>query len=197
MNKKINFPDLAWLTLKDPRAAAAVVLQWHPSREALWTGVALISVIVTLFSTLSNMMFPVPAPLQAIVGSPFVYLVVAGGGFVATVYATYWTGRLLGGAGEIEDLMLLLLWLQALRAAAQVVVLICLLIAPFLAPFIVLFVAVATLWIFVHFINAGLRLNSLMRAVVVMVVGAVALVAGLTFLLSLLGISAVGVPLNV
>jgi hypothetical protein len=197
MIQSTNFPQLAILTLRDPASAAEVVLNWRMPKEAVWTAVALVSVIITMLSTLSNMIFPVPAPLSALVANPFMYFVIAAGGFIATVHAIYWTGRMMGGQGDINDLMVLLLWLQALRAAAQVGVLILLVLAPVLASFLVLFVAAATLWVFVHFISIGLQLNSILRALVVLIVGALALIAGMSFLLSLIGISAVGVPLNV
>ena len=192
-----TFPELAVLTLRNPSEAAQIVLGWNLSKEALWTAIAFVSVIVTILSTLSNILFPVPAPLNALVGNPIMYFVVAAGGFVATVHAVFWTGRMLGGQGKLEDLMTLLLWVQALRAVAQLGVLLLLLFAPVLASFFVLFVGVATLWIFVHFISIGLHLNSLWRATVVLFVGALALVVGLSFLLSLIGVSAMGVPLNV
>ncbi|MEM9578357.1 MAG: YIP1 family protein [Pseudomonadota bacterium] len=197
MTHGTNLPQLALLTVRDPASAAAVVLGWKLPKEAIWTAVALVSVIITMLSTLSNVIFPVPAPLNAFVGNPFIYFGVAFGGFVATVYAIFWVGRMLGGQGTIEDLMVLLLWLQAIRAAAQIAILLFLIIAPVMASFLVLFVAVATLWIFVQFINVGLQLNSFLRAVAVLVIGVVVLIAGVSFLLSLIGFSALGVPSNV
>lgn len=197
MTRTPTFPELAVLTLREPYQAAQIILGWKLPNEAIWTAIALVSVVITILSSLSNLMFPVPAPLSAILGNPFMYFLIAAGGFIATVHAIYWTGRMLGGTGTLEDLMVLFLWLQGLRAAAQVVVLITMMIAPVLASFIVLFVAVATLWVFVHFINIGLHLNSIMRAVVVLVVGATALIIGLSFFLSLIGVSAEGVLLNV
>jgi hypothetical protein len=197
MTQVLSLPQLALLTVRDPQAAAKIVLGWYLPREALWTAIGLVSVIVTILSTLSNMLFPVPAPLAAIVANPFVYFLIAAGGFIAMVYAIYWSGRMLGGEGPVEDLMVLLLWLQALRAAAQAGVIVLLLLAPVLASLAVLVVGLATLWVFVHFINIGLRLGSIGRAIVVLIVGAVALLVGLSFLLSLIGVSAVGVPLNV
>ncbi len=197
MTRTPTFPELAVLTLRDPYQAAQIILGWKLPNEAIWTAIALVSVVITILSSLSNLMFPVPAPLSAILGNPFMYFLIAAGGFIATVHAIYWTGRMLGGTGALEDLMVLFLWLQGLRAAAQVVVLVTMMIAPVLASFIVLFVAVATLWVFVHFINIGLHLNSIMRAVVVLVVGATALIIGLSFFLSLIGVSAEGVLLNV
>ncbi len=197
MTRTTDLPQLALLTLRDPQAAAEVVLGWNLSKEALWTAIALVSVIVTFLSSLSNLILPVPAPLSAIVGNPFMYFIIAAGGFVATVHAIYWTGRMMGGQGRIEDLMVLLLWLQAMRAAAQVGVIVLLVIAPIFASLLVLFIGVATLWIFINFISIGLQLNSVVRAVVILIVGALVLVVGLSFLLSLIGVSAVGVPLGV
>lgn len=192
-----SLPELALMTLKNPEAASATVLSWNMPKEAIWTAIALVSVIVTILSTLSNMIFPVPPPLDGIVSNPFMYFVIAAGGFIATVYSVYWAGRLFGAQGQVEDLMVLLLWLQALRAAAQVFVLFLLVMAPVAASFFVLFVAVATIWVFVHFINAGLKLNSILRAVGVLLVGALGMVIVMTVLLSFLGVSAVGVPVNV
>ena len=100
----------------------------------------------------------------------------------------------LGGRGEIRDLMVLLLWLQGLWAAAQAVMLVCVLVAPVLATFLLLFIALATIWVFVHFISIGLQLNSMIRAVVVLIVGTIALIIGTGFLLSLIGVSSLGVP---
>lgn len=197
MTQTLKLPDLALLTLKDPKAAADIILGWRLSKEAIWTAIALVSVVITLFSTLSNMIMPVPTPLAVIVSNPFIYFVIAAGGFIATVYSVFWAGRFLGGQGQINDLMVLLLWLQALRAVAQVVIIVAMILAPVLASFLVLFVAVATLWIFVQFINAGLRLNSMLKALVALVIGAVALIVVSSFLLSLLGVSALGVSPNV
>lgn len=197
MTQTLKLPDLALLTLKDPKAAADIILGWRLSKEAIWTAIALVSVVITLFSTLSNMIMPVPTPLAVIVSNPFIYFVIAAGGFIATVYSVFWAGRFLGGQGQINDLMVLLLWLQALRAVAQVVIIVTMLLAPVLASFLVLFVAVATLWIFVQFINAGLRLNSMLKALAALVIGAVALIVASSFLLSLLGVSALGVSSNV
>ena len=197
MTQTHRLPDLALLTLKDPKAAADIILSWRLSKEAIWTAIALVSVVITLFSTLSNIIMPVPTPLAVIVSNPFIYFVVAAGGFIATVYSVYWAGRFLGGQGQINDLMVLLLWLQALRAVAQVVIIVAMILAPVLASFLVLFVAVATLWIFVQFINAGLRLNSMLKALAALVIGAVALIVASSFLLSLLGVSALGVSSNV
>ena len=197
MTHALSLPELALLTLRDPKEGARIVLGWKLSREALWTAIFLVGVFTTILSTLGQLIMPLPEPMQALGNRPFVYLVIAVGGFIATVLAVYWTGRMLGGQGDLYDFMTLLLWLQVMRTAAQAFILVALLIAPVLGSFIALFVGVATIWIFVNFISVGLQLDSLWRAVFVLILGAIAFVVGLSFLLSLIGVSAVGVPFNV
>lgn len=197
MTPTASLPQLGLLTLRDPKAASEIILSWHLPKEAIWTAIGLVSVIITILSTVSNMLFPVPPPLNVLVSNPFVYFLVAAGGLIASIYVVFWTGRILGGDGRIEELTVLLLWLQAMRAAAQGAVLILLIVAPVLASFLVLFVLVATFWISLHFINAALRFQSLGKSALVLIAAALALVAGLSIFLSMLGISTVGVPLNV
>ena len=201
MTRTPTFPELAVLTLREPYQAAQIILGWKLPNEAIWTAIALVSVVITILSSLSNLIFPVDQPLppllSAIIATPFLYFLIVAVVFIATVHAIYWTGRMLGGTGAIEDLMVLLLWLQGLQTGAQAMVLTAKMIVPVLVGFIQLFVVVAILWILVHFINIGLHLNSIIRAVVVLVVGTSALIFGWRFLLSLIGVSAEGVLLNV
>lgn len=197
MTQSLSLPDLALLTLRDPKAAGQIVLRWNLSGEALWVAIGLVSVVGTMLSTLSHMIMPLPAPFDIVGQNPFLYLVIAIGGFLATVLAIFWTGRMLGGQGSLQDLMALLVWLQGLRTLAQAVILTAFFILPGLGSLVALFVGAATLWIFVNFIAVGLRLDSLWRAVAVLIVGALAFMVGLSFLLSLIGVSAVGVPFDV
>ena len=197
MTPALSLPELALLTLRDPQEGARIVLGWKLSREALWTAIFLVGVFTSILTTIGQMVTPEPEQMQPLSNSPFVYLVIAVGGFIATVLALFWTGKMLGGQGDLYDFMTLLLWLQAMHSAAQALILASLLIAPAIGSFIALFVGVATIWIFVNFISVGLQLDRLWRAVFVLILGAIAFVVGLSFLLSLIGVSAVGVPFNV
>ncbi|MEP2640304.1 YIP1 family protein [Roseobacter sp.] len=195
--QQVNWPQLSVQTLRDPKAAAADIISWQIPQAALWMTAAVIAIASTLMSALSHAAIPLPAPLDTLMISPFMVFAVIAGAFVLTIYALFWTGRVLGGTGDLTDLLAVLVWMQALRAVGQALVLVAALLAPVLASFLVLFVAVATLWVFVNFISVGLRLNSLLRAVVVLIVGALVMSLGLSFLLSMFGVSAIGVPSNV
>lgn len=195
MTHSISLPDLALLTVRDPKAGAEIVLRWNLPRDVLWTAVVLVGVVTTILASLGHIIMPLPEPLRGLGERPFVYLVIAVGGFVSTVLAVYWTGRMMGGQGNLFDFMTLLLWLQTMRTAAQAIILICLVIAPALGGLVALFVGVATLWIFVNFISIGLRLDSIWRAVFVLIVGALAFLFGLSLLMSLIGVFfAGGIP---
>ena len=84
-----------------------------------------------------------------------------------------------------------------MRAVAQAAVVVLLVLAPAVASLLVLLIAMATLWVFINFISIGLHLESMTRAVVVLLLGALLLVVGLSFFLSLTGLSGLGVSLNV
>lgn len=193
----ISWPQLALQTLRDPKSAAAEIMSWQIPRGVLWMAAALIAIVSTFMSTLSNIVIPVPDPLSAMVANPFTLFMIIAGGFIITVHALFWAGRAIGGAEDMSDLLALLVWMQTLRAAAQVAIIISVLLVPVLASFLVLFVAVATIWVFLNFISVGLHLNSLMRAFFVLIAGALAMSLGLSILLSMIGVGAMGVPSNV
>ncbi|WP_299675503.1 YIP1 family protein [uncultured Roseobacter sp.] len=193
----VNWTQLALETLRNPKGAAAEIMSWQIPRSVLWMAAALIAILSTFMSTLSNMVIPVPAPLTGMVSNPFTLFMIIAGGFIITVHALFWAGRAFGGSEDMSDLLALLVWMQTLRVVAQVAIILSVLLLPVLASFLVLFVAAATLWVFLNFISVGLQLNSLMRAFFVLIAGAVAMSLGLSFILSMIGVGAMGVPSNV
>ena len=197
MISTVNWPQLALLTVRAPKEAAAIIMSWQIPRAELWIAAAVVAIASTFMSTLSNMLIPMPDPLAVMVANPFTLFMIIAGSFVLTVHALFWTGRAMGGSDDMSDLLALLVWMQTLRAAARVLVLLSVVLVPPLAGFLVLIVGVATIWVFLNFISVGLQLNSIMRAVLVLLVGALAISVGLSLLLSMIGVSALGVSANV
>lgn len=187
----VNWPQLAVQTLRDPKSAAAEIMSWQVPRVVLWMAAALVAILGTLLSTLSGAM--IPEAQAAVVISPFARFMTIAGAFVITVHGLFWIGRAFGGAEEMDGLLALLVWLQALSIAAHIAIMVSAFLAPALAAFMVLFVVVATLWILTNFISVGLQLNSLLRAFLVLLVISV----GFSIILSMFGVNAVGVPSNV
>lgn len=182
-----NLRDLVVLTVKSPAQAARVLLDIDIPREALWIGLVLVAVLNGILFTLSNLLVPGPSPLPEMFLVPALYTALVAGGLVLTVYALYWTGRFMGGSGTLDDIMLAILWLQGLRVALMVVVILLILTVPVLSALLVFGASIYGLFILLHFVNQAHRLNSLAKSAGVLVASMVAIVLGLTLLFSLFG----------
>lgn len=185
-------PDLRQLavtSVADPAAAARSLMALALPRAALWTALLLVAVLNTILFGLSHILVPAPEPVQmaGLFSSPIAYFVLVSGGLVLTIYAIFWTGRLLGGSGALEDVMVLIIWLQGLRVLVQAAALVLLLVLPMLSMLLIFAAALIGLYILLHFVDQAHRLNSLGRSAGVLIASVVAIVVGLSLLLSLIG----------
>jgi len=112
---------------------------------------------------------------------------------VVTVFAITFTGNWLGGEGGLGDVLVLIVWLQALRLAVQLVATVLTLVAPGLALILLMAVNLYGLWIFVNFIDVAHRFGSPLKALGVIALAGIGIVLGLVLMLSLIGASTVGV----
>ncbi|QBF31810.1 Yip1 family protein [Thalassococcus sp. S3] len=190
----INLRDLAVLSIKDPASAARILLELSPPREALWTGLLLTAVLNTMMLVLSNMILPGPSPMPEVFNVPSIYLIAVAVGLVLISYSIFWTGRAMGGQGSIDDVMLLIVWLQALQVAVRALVLVLVLTIPFLAMLLVLASVFYGIWILIHFVDQAHRFGSLGRSAVAMFVAFVGLVLVLSSILAFLGVGLVESP---
>lgn len=184
---QVNWRDLAVMSVTDPAQAARILMALQLRRETLWTGLALAVVLNTLLFSLSGVLMPGPTPFPAAFNVPAVYLVLVAGGLLLTVYALYWIGRMLGGKASLDDVMVLVLWLQVLRIAVQIATLVLVLTIPLLALLLVLGASLVGIYITVHFVDQAHRLNSLTRAAGVLITSVLAMALVLFILLALAG----------
>ncbi|WP_424986175.1 YIP1 family protein [Microbulbifer sp. S227A] len=189
--------DLAVLTIKSPAEASRVLLGLQIPREALWTGLALVAVLNGLLFALSNLLVPGPSPLPDVFLVPALYTVLVAGGLLLSIYALFWTGRFMGGTGTLDDIMLAILWLQGLRVALMVVVIVLILTVPVLSALLVFGASIYGLYILLHFVNRAHRLDSLPKSAAVLVASTAAILLGLTLLISLFGGPISGLSANV
>ncbi|MFK7753814.1 MAG: YIP1 family protein [Sedimentitalea sp.] len=186
--------QLALLSIKKPAEAAQFLLNMRLDSQTLWTGLFLVAVSNTLLFSISNMMVPGPSPIPGLFNNPMIYFLFVTGGLVLTVYALFWVGRGLGGAGGLYDVMVLIVWMQALRVVVQGATLVLLLTMPALSALLVLAAAVIGIYMLVHFIDQAHGFGSVGRAVGVLIASVLAIVLGLSLLLSLSGFPIGGVP---
>lgn len=196
---------LAIMTLRQPATAARFVIQAGFRRDVLWSLLLLISIANAILVWLSNkLMGPSPEELAQmpfqipnIVFSPLFAFVFLAGALVVTVHVLYWLGNAIGGTGSLNDMISVLVWLQAMRVMAQIVLLVLIFAVPPLAGLFGLAIAILSLWILVHFVNEAAGLGSLFRTVGILLSAMVGLILGLSFILTITGLATMGIPANV
>ena len=178
------------LTLTDPAAAARAILSLGIPREQHWT---LFLLAITLSGAVWQLgMILDPPDLAEGVRPPsgLVAAALAGGQLLLEALVIRWIGRLAGGTGDLEDVLLLMIWLQLVVVVLQLAGLLLALVAPFLGAVFFLAVLVLMLWVLTHFITVVHEFRSLGRVFLGMVLTAFAL----TFLLSLIVAPFLGAP---
>lgn len=187
-----QWADLAMLTIKNPAKAARQLIDMHIPRKILWMVLFLVTICNTILFTFSDFLAPDPTPLSMLISTPFMMLVMITGGLILTVYSIYWSGRLMGGKGTIDRVMVLIVWLQALRLVVQAAALILVLTIPLLSALLVLVAVVFWLYVLVHFVNQAHQLGSMGRAAGVLIMSMIIPALGLAVLLSLIGLPFTG-----
>lgn len=197
----MNFwAQLAVDTLRDPKGTADKIMGWQIGRAELYMALLAVSAINAFLAGTSSFLSPMstdPAaieamPMLALMSRPLALFVLIAGGLVISVHALYYAGRAMGGNGTLNEMLVLLTWLQALRAAAQAVILVLSLAAPLLGGLVALAVVMVAFWLLLNFISAALRFDSLFRSFWVLVAVIAALFLGLMVLVTMLGLTAGG-----
>ena len=177
------------LTLADPSAGARAVLGMGIPREHHWS-------LFLLAITLSGAVFQAttlvapPAEDGTVLPSGFTAVAVVGGSILILAAAINWIGRLAGGTGALEDVLLLVIWFQFVQVAFALVELVVMLVAPFLGSVLFLAFAAYAVWVLTNFITVVHGFQSLGRVFLGMVLALFAL----SFLVSLLLAPFLGAP---
>lgn len=189
----MTLKDLAALatdTLRDPRATGERLIAMNLGLPVLWTALALASVLSALLFSINMAIFPAAFPMPGLFFNPMLYAVVLAGGMVISMHLLTWMGTMLGGRGSLAEVTVLLVWLQYLRLAAQAGLLLLTMIMPPLGMMATIVVAFYSLWLLLNFLDVAHRFGSLAKALVVLLMTAVGIVVGLSFLLALIGVPA-------
>ena len=189
-----GFLSLAVQSITAPRQVARLLLAINPSREALITGFALVTVLNALTYGASTVLSGGDAMLAI---RPTLFLFLQGATLAGTIVAVTFAGRGIGGAGRLEDVALLMIWLQALRVLVQGFILLLLPISVELGSLVVGIATVLGIWIAVHFVDEAHGFGNLWRAVLALILGVVATVFALSILLALAGVNPNGVTSHV
>lgn len=184
-------------TVRNPPDAARMIMGLNLSREVLWTALALVAALNTLIIQALLSGSGPNAAIPSYFYAPLTLFVLMAGVMVVYVHALFWAGLMVKGQGRLDDLLAVVVWLQALRTAAQVGIILVSLMVPAIGMLAMVLVAVWGFWILLNFIATALNLPSPAYGLVVLIIGLAGLVLGLSILLALVGVGAQGNTPNV
>ena len=178
------------LTLTDPAAAARAVLSAGFPREHHWSLFLLTITLTGALWQLSVIVSPPQLPEGATPPSGFTVTALTGASILLLAMTIRWVGRLAGGEGDLESVLLLTIWYGLVQVPLGVVELVVLLIAPGLGAVFVIAVIAVMLWVLTNFIAVVHGFHSLGRVFL----GMALTVAALAFILSIVIAPFLAVP---
>lgn len=145
---------LAQLTLQEPRQAARVLLAEDVPLSARTAGLLLVAVVSALLASLQVGTDPQQLdPLSAfMLASPFRAAIMQWFFLALSVVLIHRVGGAFGGRGSFADAMLVVVWLQLLMLALQILQLVATFVAPPLAGIIGIIGLGVFLWLMTTFI---------------------------------------------
>ncbi|PWE33113.1 YIP1 family protein [Maritimibacter sp. 55A14] len=185
-----TFTGLARLTLKAPREGARAVLAWPLNRTELWQIAGVLVVASVIVSQVSNFLMPLggAGPMATIMASPFLNAGIQAGLLVVTVTAVDRIGRAFGGKGDFLGALKLIVWLQMINLAIQIIQFFALLVAPPVAGLIGIASLLLFFWLLTQFVTELHGFESGFHVFVGIVISAFAIILGLSVVLALLSV---------
>jgi hypothetical protein len=194
---KDDLRALVGRTLTDPRAAAHELIHARIPREALWPLLVLVVLASTLLSGGLNMLSPAEGPMAGLLSRPFISALMTFAGLAIMIFGLHWTGRMLGGDGELPEMLLVISWLQFMLFLGQIAILLVALMLPPLGALLFLAYLGFSVWMAVAFVDAVHHFDNYIKSFGVILVALVAIGIGLSILLTLVGVGTTGVSGNV
>ncbi len=188
----LGLKDMVIESVTRPRDGAARILAMPLSREAVGTGFALVAVVNTILYSLSIMLFEATTGMMTGMNVPALYLALLSAAMLVGALAISWIGRAMGGRATVMQILPLVVWLQALRALAQLGLIGAMLIAPGLANALSVGIGLFGLWLMANFLDVAQGWKSLGKSFLVMVLTGLGFVFGLSLFMALVGATAMG-----
>ncbi len=183
--------DLLIETIRAPRDAAGRLIDMNAPRDWLWMALALMCVLNAILYSVSLQLSPPSSEVSGIVPaafqSPILFTIFLFGSITITVFVLKWIGQSMGGQATLDDILILLTWLQVLRLLFQAAVLILSLVSLSLSALLVFGGSIYGIYILAAFIDRAHGFDNLLKALGVMVLALIAIAVGLSVILTVLG----------
>lgn len=192
----MNWSNLVVLSLKDPKQAARILMGMQLETGILWNALLLVALVNTFLFVFSVEVIGLQSPYPAFFTAPFNNFAIMVAGLSLMVAALVFTGRMMGGAATIRDVLVLVIWVQIVQAAIQILAYVALMVLPLLANILTMAGGLIGLYMLVHFINESHGFNSLGKSAMVMIGALLGVVIGLSILAIIVGGPNVGSTLE-
>ncbi|MDG1739626.1 MAG: Yip1 family protein [Paracoccaceae bacterium] len=192
-----DMANLIKRTLLDPRGAARQIIDLRLPQPVLWNALLLVIIMSVLLTYGTVILAGQEALIIQMAGSPLVFALFMAGQMVLLIFALLWTGKIIGGKGTLEAFAALIAWLQTLWLLAQIIQTVIMVFAPAASAMIGIVSVVYGLWVLIQFIAEAHEFPNWIKGVGVMAMSILGVVAGVSLLLSIIGISTIGLAGNV
>ncbi|MEM7597470.1 MAG: YIP1 family protein [Pseudomonadota bacterium] len=199
-----TFKSLFRTTLTDPRRGGRDVIALNLPMQGLWIALMLMAVILSLLVSALFQISPIPEDeLGQIIRSspafqsPILFALINWVQSVITVYVLHFVSRMVGGEGEVRDMLSVMIWLQVMTLVLAVVFTLVSLIIPAIGALCMLVAFFWGLWAVVAFVDAAADFDSMFRALGVCIAGFLAFSFLMTIVASLLAAFGIGAAPNV
>lgn len=183
-----SFLDLALLTLRDPREGLRAVQGLGIPQGFLWQLLVLVIALSVVLAYGNLALSPVDLDAaEAVIPSPFLLAIILGSSMVGTVFAAYFVGRACGGTGRFDEVLLAMIWMQAVMLVIQVAQTLVGLILPPLGDMIALFAIAAMFWLLTNFVAEVHGFTSLARVFIMILATILGVAIGMAVLLVFIG----------
>ncbi|MEL6313772.1 MAG: Yip1 family protein [Pseudomonadota bacterium] len=186
-------------TLTDPRQGGRDVIALNLPTQGLWIALMLMAVILSLL--VSGLFYVSPIPDDALgqmirsspaFQSPLLFAVIHWGQSVVTVYVLHFVSRMVGGEGEVRDMLSVMIWLQVMTLVLAVTFSLVSLVIPAIGALCMLLAFFWGLWAIVAFVDAASDFDSMFRALGVCIAGFLAFSFLMTIVASLMSAFGIG-----
>ncbi|MEQ5870555.1 YIP1 family protein [Sagittula sp. NFXS13] len=192
-----GFLKLAVESIGSPRDVARLLLSANISREAVWTAFALVVAMNAFVYGLGLVVAPPVGALPVFLAQPIGYAVVECVSLAGMIVSITLVGRMMGGAGRLTDVGLLLVWVQALNILVQLASTVLMLAIPPLAGIVGVIAIAIGFWILLNFIDEAHGLGNMLKSFFVFVLALFALGIVLSVALTMAGMTPEGMMGNV
>lgn len=197
----VQWRELIVDTIRAPEEAGRRIMAVPLSRLEIWLAVVAVAALNAVFSGLIDMLSPPPPPefqqMPILSLSPMAQALLIGGMLVLLAHMLTWVGRVLGGSGQIDDMLKLMIWMQFVAMVLQAANMVVLFAIPMLGAIFVLVILLVLLRVLICFVKVGHGFNSLGQSALVLIAGFIGMVVGLSLLLLLIGAGNLGVQASV